>query len=42
MVLEPFQQRLLTDYFEGVRETLILIPEEEREGPRVGYADPDA
>ncbi len=26
MKLEPFQQQLLTDYFDGVRETLILIP----------------
>ena len=26
MVLEPFQHRLLVDYFSGVRETLILIP----------------
>lgn len=26
MVLEPFQRRLLADYFEGVRESLILVP----------------
>lgn len=26
MTLEPFQRRLLTDYFDGVRETLVLIP----------------
>lgn len=26
MELEPFQQRMLADYFAGVRETLILIP----------------
>lgn len=26
LLLEPFQERMLADYFEGVRETLILIP----------------
>lgn len=26
LTLEPFQHRLIADYFEGVRETLILIP----------------
>jgi phage terminase large subunit-like protein len=25
VLLEPFQRRLLTDYFEGVRETLVLL-----------------
>ena len=26
MILEPFQERMLADFFDGVRETLILIP----------------
>jgi phage terminase large subunit-like protein len=26
LVLEPFQQRLLSDYFDGIVETLVLIP----------------
>jgi phage terminase large subunit-like protein len=26
MVLEPFQQRILDDFFEGARETLVLLP----------------
>ena len=26
MELEPFQQRILTDYFHGARETLVLLP----------------
>src|SRR5438128_1580603 len=26
MALEPFQRKMLTDYFSGVRETVILIP----------------
>lgn len=26
MTLEPFQRRMLADYFDGVRETLVLIP----------------
>jgi len=29
MTLEPFQRKVLTDYFEGVRETLILIPKKQ-------------
>jgi phage terminase large subunit-like protein len=26
MVLEPFQRQILTDYFDGARETLVLLP----------------